>query len=72
MELKDGTLYLEDQVVFEDFEKLLPLANESETIHIKTNDVHPSIWQVLFLLSETKNIIVDDEFNRRLFENLNL
>lgn len=72
MNIENETLYLNEKVDFEDYEQFLDLVQQTDKIHVQTNDIHPSIWQILFVLNDTKKIIVDDEFNKRFFENLKL
>lgn len=72
MYVEDKTLYLDQKIEFEDNTQLLELEKDVDTISIQTNDIHPAIWQILFLLSENKNIIVEDDFNKRFFDNLRL
>jgi hypothetical protein len=70
MQIKDKTLYLDQNISFEDFNELLGMIDNVDIIDVKTTDVHPSIWQLLFVLNNQKEIIVEDSFNKRFFDNL--
>jgi len=72
MNLEDNILHIDSRVDFDDVEQFKELSSKAEKIVIETNDVHPSIMQLLFCLSKTVKIEVDDEFNKRFFENIRL
>jgi len=70
MKVEDNILIIDDRIEYEDHEELIRLANDSESVVVETNDIHPSILQLLFCISREKQVLVEDEFNKRLFENL--
>jgi len=72
MKTEENILYIDEKIDYEDCQELITLAENCDEINVQTNDVHPSIWQVLFTLSSYKTITVEDEFNKRFFENLKL
>ena len=52
---------------------LMQKSNDNiKEIVVKTNDIHPSIFQLLLVLSKDKKVTIDDEFNQRFFDNLKL
>jgi len=70
MKIQDNILFITDKIDYDDCEEFLKLSDEAESIVVETNDIHPSIFQLLFCISKKKDIIVEDEFNKRFFENL--
>jgi uncharacterized protein YueI len=74
MKIEDSKLLIEDKIEYDDYAQLLELASSDdvEEIIVDTNDIHPSIFQLLFVLSKDKKITVEDEFNKRFFDNLKL
>ncbi|MEA3290172.1 MAG: hypothetical protein U9Q04_08330 [Campylobacterota bacterium] len=72
MKLEENVLILEDKLEYENYEELLKLSKDCDEIVVTSNDIHPSIMQILFCLSTEKQITVEDEFNEKFFENLKL
>ena len=74
MNIVENKLIINDQIDYDDFSELLELASkeEIEEIVVDSNDIHPSIFQLLLILSRDKKVIIEDEFNQRFFENLKL
>jgi hypothetical protein len=72
MRVEENKLILDEKLEFENAEELLNLSSECEEIIVQTNDIHPSIMQLLFSLSEDKEITVEDEFYKKFFDNLEL
>ncbi len=72
MNIEDNKLYISEKIDYEDCDELINLSNNVEEIVVEANDIHPAIFQLLLVLSKTKNIIVEDEFNKRFFENLKI
>ncbi len=74
MKIADDTLLIDDKIEYEDCSELLTLASNDniKEIVVKTNDIHPSIFQLLLVLSKDKKVTIDDEFNKRFFDNLKL
>ena len=74
MNVDGDKLIIDDKIDAEDYEELLELASNDEVkqIIVDTNDIHPAIFQILFVLSKEKKIVIEDEFNQRFFENLKL
>ncbi len=72
MNIEDNKLYITDKIDYEDCDELINLSNDVEEIVVETNDVHPAIFQLLLSFSKTINIVIEDEFNKRFFENLKL
>ncbi len=70
MHITDNILYLDGEVGYHDCEELISLSKDVEEIVVESDDVHASIFQILFSLSQDKVIKVEDEFNKRFFENL--
>ncbi len=74
MKIDENRLLLDTKLEYDDCTQLLELASldDIDEIVVETNDIHPSIFQLLFILSKEKKITVEDEFNQRFFENLKL
>ena len=72
MYIEDGKLYVNEEIGYGDKDELLNLSKDVEEIIIETNDIHPSILQILFCLSKQTIITIGDDFNKRFFENLEL
>ncbi|QOG11210.1 hypothetical protein [Arcobacter sp. FWKO B] len=70
MILDNNTLFLDTPMEYEHYKELLKASKKATQIVVQTNDLHPSIMQLLFCLSREKDIINEDKFNKRLFENL--
>ena len=74
MNIIDNILLITEKIEYDDYQELLELASNNvvKEIVLETNDIHPSIFQLLFILSKDKKITIDDEFNKRFFDNLKL
>jgi uncharacterized protein YueI len=72
MKLEENRLILDGKLEYEDHEELLKLSEDCDTIVVESSDIHPSIMQLLFCLSKDKSIIVEDEFNKKFFNNIKL
>ncbi|MEA3498150.1 MAG: hypothetical protein U9R16_03725 [Campylobacterota bacterium] len=74
MNLVENKLLIDEKIEYDDYKELLELvsSDDIEEIIVETNDIHPSIFQLLFVLSKDKKITVEDEFNKRFFDNLKL
>ncbi|MEA3354059.1 MAG: hypothetical protein U9Q33_09620 [Campylobacterota bacterium] len=72
MKLEENILILDEKLEYEDHEELLKLSEDCEEIVVQSNDIHPSIMQLLFCLSAEKKVIVEDEFNKKFFNNIEL
>ncbi len=70
MKIEDNILIIENRIEYEDCDKLTSLAKGAESVVVETNDIHPSILQLLFCISKDKKVIIEDAFNQRLFDNL--
>ena len=70
MEIQDNTLFITDKIDYDDYEEFVKLSNEAESIIVETNDIHPAIFQLLFCISQEKEVVIEDEFNKRFLENL--
>jgi hypothetical protein len=70
MRIEDNILIIDDRIEYENGDELMSLVEDVESIVVETNDIHPSILQLLFCISKDKKVVIEDEFNRRLFENL--
>jgi hypothetical protein len=70
MRVEDNILIIDDRIEYENCEELQNLIGDVESVVVETNDIHPSILQILFCASKTKKIVIEDEFNSRLFDNL--
>lgn len=74
MNIVDNVLLIAEKIEYDDCQELLELASNDavKEIVVETNDIHPSIFQLLFILSKDKKITIEDEFNKRFFNNLKL
>lgn len=70
MRIEDNILIIDDRIEYENCEELINLVTDVESVIVETNDIHPSILQLLFCVSKDKKVVIEDEFNQRLFENL--
>ncbi|MEA3554776.1 MAG: hypothetical protein U9R39_10320 [Campylobacterota bacterium] len=74
MEIEANKLLINEQIDYDDCSEFLELASNEdvEEIIVDTNDIHPSIFQLLLIYSDDKKITINDEFNQRFFNNLSL
>lgn len=74
MNIVDNVLIVDEKIEYEDCEQFIELTSKENVseIVIETNDIHPSIFQLLLLISKDKKVIIEDEFNKRFFDNLKL
>lgn len=72
MRIEDNKLYIDEEIGYDSKDELLSLSSEVDEIVVNTNDIHPTIMQLLFCIKQEKIITVDDEFNKRFFENLEM
>lgn len=70
MRVEDEILYLDEKLEFDDCEAILSKIDDVNEVVVQTNDIHPSVMQLLFCINESKNVTVEDEFNKRFFENV--
>ena len=72
MYIDNNILYLNEKLQFEDFNEIVNSVDNVEEIIVETNDIHPSIMQLLLTITKTKKVVILDEFNSRFFKNLDL
>ncbi len=73
MNIVDNILIIDDKIEYEDSQEFIDLASSDIVeIVVDTNDVHPAIFQLLLVMSKDNKIIIEDEFNKRFFDNLKL
>mgnify|MGYP003515038024 FL=1 len=72
MYIDNNSLYLNEKLQFEDFNEIVNSVDNVEEIIVETNDIHPSIMQLLLTITKTKKVVILDEFNSRFFKNLDL
>jgi hypothetical protein len=70
MNIENNQLNVVDSIGYEDIEEFLELSEKVEKISIETNDIHPSVFQVLFCISKQKDIEIQDPFNKKFLDNL--
>lgn len=72
MHIENNKLYISEAIGYDGKDELLSLSNDVEEIVVDTNDIHPSIFQLLFCLSQKLTVTIEDDFNKRFFENLEM
>ena len=66
MYIDNNILYLNEKLQFEDFNEIVNSVDNVEEIIVETNDIHPSIMQLLLTITKTKKVVILDEFMRRV------
>lgn len=72
MKIEEEVLYLDQRIEVEQIDTLKDNINDVEKIVVQTNDIHPAVMQLLFCVSQEKEVVVEDQFNERFFKNLHI
>lgn len=72
MKIEEEVLYLDQRIEVEQIDTLKDNINDVEKIVVQTNDIHPAVMQLLFCVTQEKEVVVEDQFNERFFKNLHI
>ena len=72
MRTEDGVLYLDEAIEDESVEELVAILSQDDIkkVHISSSSIAPASLQLLLSTSKTKEVEVEDEFIKKLFENV--
>ena len=74
MRVEDGVLILDSEVSDEMLDEFLDLSNQDDvkSILIETDNISSLVIQQLFCIRESKEVICDDEFLGKFFDDVKL
>jgi len=74
MKVEDGVLILDSEVNDEMLDEFLSLSNQDDvkSVLIETDNISSLVIQQLFCLRETKEVVCNDEFLSKFFDDVKL